>query len=199
MRGSGPLWRLLGEARRANLEDMGVPAPTRTPEGITRRRALAALAAASAVPLIGWPQPVRAREAMRVVVIGGGLAGLCALDKLVANGIDAKLYEARGRLGGRVFTANNAPEPGLDIEDGANLINTDHDDMLKLADRFGIALIDRKPMHAHSRYVVDGKMIDDAVLVRDLRAIAGQISKDAAALDGNYDVMAPVFDKLSVS
>jgi len=44
MRGSGPLWRLLGEARRANLEDMGAPAPTRTPEGITRRRALAALA-----------------------------------------------------------------------------------------------------------------------------------------------------------
>lgn len=199
MRGSGPLWRLLGEARRANLEEMDAPAPIRAPEGITRRRALAALAAASAVPLIGWSQPLRAREAMRVVVIGGGLAGLCALDKLVANGIDAKLYEARGRLGGRVFTANNAPEFGLDIEDGANLINTDHDDMLKLAERFGIALIDRKPMHAHSRYVVDGKMIDDAALVRDLRAIAGQISKDAAALDGNYDVMAPIFDKLSVS
>ena len=35
-----------------------------------------------------------------------------------------KLYEARGRLGGRVLTANNAPEPGLNIEDGGNLINT---------------------------------------------------------------------------
>ncbi len=199
MRGSGPFWRLLSEARRANLHDEGASPPLRMAQGITRRRALAALAAAGTIPIIGWPQPLRAREAMRVVVIGGGLAGLTALDSLVANGIDAKLYEARGRLGGRVLTANNAPEPGLNIEDGGNLINTDHDDMLKLAERFGITLIDRKPMPAHSCYVVDGKLLDDAGLIRDLRAIAGQISKDAAELDGNYDVMAPKFDAMSVT
>lgn len=199
MRGSGPLWRLLSEARRANLSDDGAPAPIRAPQGITRRRVLVALGAAAATPLIGWPQPVRARQTMRVVVIGGGMAGLCALDTLSANGIDAKLYEARGRLGGRVLTANNAPEPGLNIEDGGNLINTDHDDMLKLAERFGIALIDRKPMTAHSRYVADGKLLDDAALIRDLRPIAGQIAKDAAALDANYDVMAPQLDKMSVT
>ncbi len=199
MRGSGPFWRLLSEARRANLHDAGAPAPVRAPEGLSRRRVLAALGAAAATPLIGWPQPVRARQAMRVAVIGGGMAGLCALDTLTANGIDAKLYEARGRLGGRVLTANNAPEPGLNIEDGGNLINTDHDDMLKLAERFGIALIDRKPMTAHSRYVVNGRLLDDVALIRDLRPIAGQIANDAAALDANYDVMAPKLDAMSVT
>ena len=136
---------------------------------------------------------------MRVAVIGGGLAGLTALDALSAAGVDAHLYEARGRLGGRVFTANNAPEPGLNIEDGGNLINSDHADMLDLAKRFGIALIDRQPMRAQSRYVVDGRQLSEASLVRDLRPIARQIGKDAAALDADYEAVAPRLDAMSVT
>lgn len=197
MRGSGPLWGLLNQARRINLDEAGAPSPTPVHEGITRRRAIAALAGAAALPAIGWPAPSRAGSAMRVAVIGGGLAGLTALDALNAAGVDAHLYEARGRLGGRVLTANNAPEPGLNIEDGANLINTDHADMLALAKRFGIPLIDRQPMFGHSRYVVDGRVIGDEDLIRDLRAIALQIGSDAAALDADYAAVAPKLDALS--
>ena len=198
MRGSGPLWRLLGEARRANLADSGAPPPIAVTQGVTRRRVLAALGAAATLPVIGLPRPARA-AGLRVAVIGGGMAGLVALDRLAAAGIDATLYEARGRLGGRVLTANNLPEPGLDIEDGGNLINTDHADMLALAKRFGIGLIDRKPMTAHNRYVVDGVLLDDAALVAGLRPIAEQIGKDAAALDADYDAMAPELDAISVT
>jgi monoamine oxidase len=199
MRGSGPLWGLLNQARRLNLDDAGAPPPIATHEGITRRRVLAALGAAAALPALGRPAPARAQTVKRVVVIGGGLAGLAALDALSAAGVDAHLYEARGRLGGRVLTANNAPEPGLNIEDGGNLINTDHADMLALAERFGIPLIDRKPMRAHSRYVADGRALRDAQLVRDLRPIAAQIGKDAAALDADYEAVAPALDALSVT
>lgn len=199
MRGTSPVWRLLGQARRANLVEAGTTPPIYAGEGVTRRRVLAALGAAAATPLIGWPAPVRARSAQRVAVIGGGLAGLTALDALTAAGVDAVLYEARGRLGGRVITANNAPEPGLNIEDGGNLVNTDHADMLALAKRFDIALIDRKPMATHNRYVVDGRVLSEAQLVADLRSIAEQIGADAAALDADYDVMAPKLDAISVT
>lgn len=195
MRGTSPVWRLLAAARREDLAE----APVAVSQGITRRRALAALGAAAAVPVIGWGEPARAAAGSRVAIIGGGLAGLVALDELTANGVDAKLYEARGRLGGRVLTANQLPEPGLNIEDGANLINTDHEDMLKLAERFAIPLIDRKPMAAHSRYVVDGAVLEEAALVEQLRPIAAQIAKDAEALDADYDVMAPKFDAMSVT
>jgi monoamine oxidase len=198
MRGSGPLWGLLNQARRANLAEQGASPPIPSHEGITRRRMLAALAAAAALPVIGWPAPSRARSAMRVAIIGGGMAGLTALDALSAAGVAAHLYEARGRLGGRVLTANNAPEPGLNIEDGGNLINSDHADMLGLAKRFGIPLIDRKPMRAHSRYVADGRVISDASLIRDLRPIAAQIGQDAAALDADYETVAPRLDAMSV-
>lgn len=200
MRGSGPLWGLLNQARRANMAEQGAPPPIRSHEGITRRRMLAALGAAAVLPMTGWPAaPSRARSAMRVAIIGGGLAGLTALDALSAAGVAAHLYEARGRLGGRVFTANDAPEPGLNIEDGGNLINSDHADMLGLARRFGIPLIDRKPMRAHSCYVADGRVIGEASLVRDLRPIAARIGKDAAALDADYATIAPRLDAMSVT
>lgn len=199
MRGSAPLWRLLNLARRANLAERNELLPNPSCEGVTRRRMLAALAAAAALPVVGWPVPTRARSAMRVAVIGGGLAGLTALDALSTAGMDAHLYEARGRLGGRVLTANNAPEPGLNIEIGGNLINSDHADMLALAKRFGIQLIDRKPMRAHNRYVADGRLISEASLIRDLRPIAGQVGKDAAALDADYEAVAPRLDAMSVT
>lgn len=199
MRGSGPLWGLLNQARRANMAEQGASPPIPSPEGVTRRRVLTALAGAAALPMTGWPAPSRARSGMRVAIIGGGLAGLTALDALNAAGVSAHLYEARGRLGGRVLTANNAPEPGLNIEDGGNLINSDHADMLALAKRFGIPLIDRKPMRAHSRYVADGRVISDASLIRGLRPIAAQIGRDAAALDADYANVAPRLDAMPVT
>lgn len=199
MRGSGPLWGLLNQARRANLADAGAPPPIALHQGITRRRMLAALGAAAALPLIGWPTRSRAASGLRVAIIGGGLAGLTALDALTAAGVEAHLYEARGRLGGRVLTANNAPEPGLNIEDGGNLINTDHDDMLALAKRFGIPLIDRQPMVAHTRYVADGRLLGDAELIEDLRPIAEHIGRDAAILDADYAVASLGLDSISVA
>ncbi len=42
----------------------------------------------------------------KVVVIGAGLAGLSAGYRLHKQGIDVHVYEARGRVGGRVFSVN---------------------------------------------------------------------------------------------
>src|SRR5215472_1594505 len=42
------------------------------------------------------PKPTR-----RVIVIGGGFAGLCAAYELRGLGYDVKVYEARTRVGGR--------------------------------------------------------------------------------------------------
>lgn len=196
MRGSSPIWRLLTQAQRENLSEVGEE-PIQVSGGLTRRRLLGALGAAAAIPLLGWSEPLRAQGKPKVVIIGAGMAGLVALDRLTAAGVETKLYEARGRLGGRVITANGAPEPGLDIEDGGNLINTDHPDMLALAERFKIPLIDRKPMTAHNRYVVDGVVVSENQLIKALRPIAAIIGKDAAALDKNFEKVAPRLDKLS--
>lgn len=46
-----------------------------------------------------------------VAIVGAGLAGLCAARLLNAKGVDFVLIEARDRLGGRIFTA----EDGFDL------------------------------------------------------------------------------------
>ncbi|MDE2463061.1 MAG: FAD-dependent oxidoreductase [Alphaproteobacteria bacterium] len=53
-----------------------------------------------------------------VVIIGGGLAGLCACRLLCAAGIEATVVEARGHLGGRILTVD---ENGQLSADGFDL------------------------------------------------------------------------------
>jgi oxygen-dependent protoporphyrinogen oxidase len=56
-----------------------------------------------------------------VVVIGGGIAGLAATDRLAETGVAATLLEAGGRLGGKVHTVSFAGRP-LDM--GAEVLVT---------------------------------------------------------------------------
>lgn len=44
-------------------------------------------------------------EARRAVVVGGGIAGLCAAYDLVAGGWDVEIHEAEGRWGGKVWSS----------------------------------------------------------------------------------------------
>ncbi|MGH3183421.1 MAG: NAD(P)-binding protein, partial [Streptosporangiaceae bacterium] len=57
-----------------------------------------------------------------VIVIGGGVAGLAAWQRLRAAGCAAVLVEARGRLGGRVWTQHPPGWP-LPVELGAEFIH----------------------------------------------------------------------------
>jgi monoamine oxidase len=56
-----------------------------------------------------------------VLVIGGGLAGLAAAERLVGGGAKVTLLEARDRLGGRVRSESSA-RSGLPIELGAEWV-----------------------------------------------------------------------------
>lgn len=199
MRTSTGIWRLLEAARRANLETAGAPSPVRGISGITRRKLLAGMAAGAAAPMLGRATPALAKAEMRVVVIGGGLAGLTALRNLKDAGIAAKLYEARGRLGGRIFTVGPQSGAPVPADDGGQFINGDHEDMLALAHRYGLQLIDRGAMDGRTLVIDNGQLVPEAELVEDLRPIAARIAADAAALDADYDATAPALDALSVA
>jgi len=49
-----------------------------------------------------------------MIVVGGGIAGLAAADRLARSGLDVTLLEAADRLGGKVHTVSFAGRP-LDI------------------------------------------------------------------------------------
>ena len=58
------------------------------------------------------------REAVEVVVVGAGAAGLAAADALVREGIDVVVLEARSRVGGRILTSAALPP----LEHGAEFL-----------------------------------------------------------------------------
>src|SRR2546430_7463986 len=78
-------------------------------ERLTRRRLLergAALGVAVATTGV-WARAARAAKqpgGTRIVVVGGGLAGLVATYRLQQAGYFAELHEASTRLGGRCLT-----------------------------------------------------------------------------------------------
>lgn len=195
MRAGQGIWRALEQARRANLDAAGAPPPVQGRRGITRRRLLTAMTAGVVLPILGRVQPAWARQDVRVAIVGGGLAGLTALRTLADAGLDVRLYEARGRIGGRIFTASGGPIPA---DDGGQFINGDHDDILALASHYGLRLIDRAAMQGRTLVIDGDRLVPDAELVEDLRAIAARIASDAQALDADYETNAHALDALSV-
>ena len=123
---------LLLQARDQNLQQQGrttVPAdPAR--RAFLRNSAMGGAALLSAGSLSGC----FGARGERVAVIGGGLAGLNAAYQLSKAGMKVNVYEARGRVGGRVHTVRGVVGNGLDTDLGGELVNSDHADMQALID-----------------------------------------------------------------
>jgi len=193
MRGNGIVWRALEMARRRNLEAAGEALPVKGASGATRRAVLQAMAAGGVATAL--PRPAAARPAGRVAIIGGGIAGLTALHHLREAGIDAFLYEGRGRTGGRMYTHKSGD---WTFEVGGQLVNTDHYDMQALLKRFDIPLIDRKSEPHDTLILANGRLVSDTELAEALRPIAAQIGKDADRLDKDQARVAPDLDRMSI-
>ena len=93
---------------------------------ITRREFVLTMAAsAAAVPQL--ERFTRAGASQRTIVIGAGLAGLCAACELQALGHVVTVLEAQMRPGGRVRTLREPFAPGVYVEAGAEQIPGAHE------------------------------------------------------------------------
>jgi monoamine oxidase len=196
MRGSSTFWNALGQARRMNLAAAGEKQPVEGTAGQTRRAVLIALGATGLSAAL--PRPLRAAPLQGpVAIIGGGIAGMTALWHLTRAGVDARVYEARPRLGGRMFT--HRPADGVPLEIGGQLVNSDHADMHALAKEFGVALIDRKDGEHRTAVLAGGAELSAGSLAEALRPIAAQIGADSDRLDKDYAGTARELDRLSIA
>lgn len=88
----------------------------------------------SFILLSTWILPCQAK----VVVVGAGFGGLTTAYRLAERGLEVEVYEARGRVGGRVWTVQQNGIPvevgGQNILDGGAATN-----LLKLAADLGLA------------------------------------------------------------
>jgi monoamine oxidase len=82
--------------------------------------------------------PSRDLAGRSVIVAGAGLAGLSAARSLEARGAAVTVVEARGRVGGRVWTLREGFAAGQHAEAGADLIEDEQDQVLALANQLGL-------------------------------------------------------------
>lgn len=139
-----------------------------------------------------------------VAVIGGGLAGLSAAWHLKAQGHEPIIFEASGRIGGRVRSMVGLVADGIVTEFGGQYISTDHADMIGLARELGVKLVDVGANAAaiaapETAYWVAGRRMSETEIATSLAPLAAQLAEDAARLDADWDTVAPELDAQSVA
>ena len=96
-------------------------------------------------------------DAKRVAVIGAGMAGLSAARRLAAEGMTPVVFEARPRIGGRIFTNR---ELGTPIDLGASWINGTSDNPLATFARIAKADLAVTDWDEFPVYAEDGEELD---------------------------------------
>src|SRR5262245_15181402 len=87
---------------RAEARHQARDVSERSGAAVSRRGFLGAAGATLTAAALPWP--ARAEGEPIIAIVGGGIAGLtCALE-LADNGIASTIYEASGRIGGRMFS-----------------------------------------------------------------------------------------------
>ena len=72
----------------------------------------------------------------RIVVIGGGLAGLSAATRLAAAGVPVTVLEGRGCLGGRAQSFHHRAT-GDELDTGQHVLMGCYDEMFRFLERIG--------------------------------------------------------------
>jgi monoamine oxidase len=128
----------------------------------SRRQFLAASSAAVGMTLLSscnLASRRRGPSSKRVVVVGGGFAGLACAHELQSAGYDVTLVEATSRVGGRVRTTTDFV-PGRVVEIGAELIGSNHPTWMAYKDRFGLEMLELSESETWEQPVlIDGKRL----------------------------------------
>ena len=192
-----PLFGLLQRAARIARGAARVPMPldefceqgraVRVDAG--RRRLLQA--AGSSVVLAGCAAMPRVSGAgdSDVVVVGAGIAGLTAAWRLRQAGVRVRVFEAQGRVGGRMLSLRNHFPDGQVVELGGELIDTGHVRIRALAAELGLVLDDLLDgEHAADTWHFDGRVLREHEIVEAFVPVARAIERDLAALgEGELD------------
>jgi len=157
---------------------------SRLGEPIDRREMIRRSLAAAACVLIsargGYAgQPASGK---RVIVIGGGFAGMAAAYELAHAGADVTVLEARNRVGGRVVSFTDLA-PGAAMEGGAELIGTNHAIWLEYAQRFKLPFVKITEEDAEAPIVLNGKRLssdDSEALWKEMETALSGMNADAA-------------------
>jgi monoamine oxidase len=158
---------------------------------VTRRQFVSVLGATGAVAALDACAPRRPGGAPppgttpRVVIVGGGMAGLTAAYRLRAADVPVRVFEAQERVGGRMFSLRGHFADAQVAELGGELIDTNQAHIQQLARELGIELEDYTrddPAVSRDVWYFDGQRRTDAEVVEAMRPVAEHVRRDLAAM-----------------
>ena len=184
--------------RRALLEQIGTVGGAGAAYMAMEALGLAVPTPADAQSFALAPRSGRGRS---VVILGAGIAGLVSAYELQRAGYRVMVLEARGRIGGRVWTIRGGDrivqtgrpdqqaefDRGLYFNAGAARIPSTHRGILAYARRFGVAMETMVNANRSAGWDFGGRVHPERRMINDMRGqLAELLAKaiDQHALDG---------------
>jgi len=142
----------------------------------------------------------------RIVIVGGGIAGLNAALTLQDAGYVTTVYEASNRIGGRMHSDTTSWKNGQVTERCGELIESTHETILGLAKRFHIPVADLKrgePPQSTDTFYLYGQYYPQSKAKEDFEMVYKAVKKDLTAvgyptLYNRFNHGASTLDNLSV-
>jgi monoamine oxidase len=160
---------------------------------IQKTASIATLAALS--PLTALHSATRITAAPRIAIVGAGIGGLTTAWYLQKQGIQATVYEASHRVGGRTLSMRNIFGEGLSVDLGGEFVDTWHDDIIALAQVLNIELPDIRTTGLPQEDIrfYGGRRITDADLTQAMQPFAAAFRADIKNIpkDISYKNIAP--------
>ncbi len=179
--------------------------PTRRDFLRTGAIASVGLAVPSLITSCTRPQDLNVDRTTKVAVIGAGIAGLNAARILSKAGVDVAVYEGSTRTGGRMLTAEDFLVRGAVTELGGEFIDSNHSDLLQLAQQLELELIDLTDAPYRDRsdtYFFDGRRYTEDDIVREigpfLPIVAADVERLPVDLADLSESPAHVLDEMSM-
>lgn len=172
-------------------------------DALIARRDFLKAGALAAAAMAGCASPRRGGRGSgsRVIVIGGGFAGLACAYELMQRGASPTVLEARKRVGGRVLSFSDVV-PGRNVEGGGEFIGANHPSWLGYAERFGLEMLEATEEELEFPVVLGGRELSAAEaeeLYLELEGLFAPVNEEARGIDATRPWMAANASELDLT